>query len=294
MKYFFLFKSCYNNNESRVGSMAIILLILSILPVFLLARYIYNTDFEKEPKSLLIRLFVLGVGSVVVTLFLTYFLDSLFPFFKEDTAYLDVFELIPYIYIGVALIEEFSKWIFVRVFTYHHYEFNHAYDAIVYAVFVSLGFACLENILYVFQTGLQTAILRGITAVPGHACFGVFMGYYLGMSKTADKHQNKEVSKKNKIKSLVVPVLAHGTYDYFIFAAAKESLFSIAFVIFVIVFFTKAIEKVKQLASVRFDIREQVVSPTIPSGGYLYQYCPMCGEKVLGKYCSKCGHQHFQ
>lgn len=274
--------------------MAIILLILSILPVFLLARYIYNTDFEKESTSLLIRLFVLGVGSVVVTLFLTYLLDSLFPFFSEDTKYLDVLELIPYIYIGVALIEEFSKWIFVRVFTYHHYEFNHAYDAIVYAVFVSLGFACLENILYVFQNGLQTAILRGITAVPGHACFGVFMGYYLGMAKTADKHQNKEVSKKNRIKSLILPILAHGTYDYFIFASTKLSLFSFAFVVFVIILFTKAIEKVKQLAAVRFDIREQVANPVTNSLVYRYQYCPMCGEKVQGKYCSQCGHQHFQ
>lgn len=273
----------------KVGvlSMAVILLVLSILPVFLLGRYIYNTDFEKEPISLLIRLFVLGVGSVIVTLFLTTILDNLFPFFSVDTKYIDIIELIPYVYIGVALIEEFSKWIFVRVFTYHHYEFNHAYDAIVYAVFVSLGFACLENILYVFQNGIQTALLRAITAVPGHACFGVLMGYYLGLAKTADKHQNKEVSKKNRIKSLIFPVLAHGTYDYVIFAATKQSIFSLIFIVFVIVLFTKTIEKVKQLASVRYDIREQA-----NTSQYTYQYCPMCGEKVQGKFCSQCGYQH--
>lgn len=276
--------------------MGIVLLFLSILPVFLLGRYIYNTDFEKEPTSLLIKLFLLGIGSVTVTLFLTAFLSGLCPFFETDTRYLDVLELIPYVYIGIALIEEFSKWIFVRLFTYHHYEFNHAYDAIVYAVFVSLGFACLENILYVFQTGLQTAILRGITAVPGHACFGVLMGYYLGMAKTADKHQNVEVSKKNRMKSLLLPVLVHGTYDYFIYASAELSVFTIAFVVFVIILFSKAIEKVKQLAVIRFDIREQTVNlvPQVTPKTYSYQFCPMCGEKVQGKFCTKCGHQHFQ
>lgn len=276
--------------------MGIVLLFLSILPVFLLGRYIYNTDFEKEPTALLIKLFLLGIGSVTVTLFLTTFLNEICPFFEADTKYLNVLELIPYVYIGIAFIEEFSKWIFVRLFTYHHYEFNHAYDAIVYAVFVSLGFACLENILYVFQTGIQTAILRGITAVPGHACFGVFMGYYLGMAKTADKHQNVEVSKKNRIKSLLFPVLIHGTYDYLIFASDETSLFASAFVVFVIILFSKAIGKVKQLAVIRFDIREQtgtVVSQDTPKI-YSYQFCPMCGEKVQGKFCTKCGHQHSQ
>lgn len=276
--------------------MTFVLLFLSVLPVFLLGRYIYNTDFEKEPTSLLIKLFLMGVGSVAVTLLLTDILNEIFPFFgTENQEYLTVIELIPYVFIGVALIEEFSKWIFVRLFTYHHYEFNHAYDAIVYSVFVSLGFACIENILYVFSMGgMQTAILRGITAVPGHACFGVLMGFYLGMAKTSDKFQNVEMSKKNRIKSLVFPILAHGTYDYLLFGSPKASYFGIIFVIFVIFLFSKTIDKVKQLANIHFDVREQnTVTPVIKSQ-YQYRYCPMCGEKVVGKFCVKCGHQHFQ
>lgn len=275
--------------------MLFILLFLSILPVFLLGRYIYNTDFEKEPTSLLVRLFLMGIGSVVVTLVLSLFLDKVFPFFSvENRINLDVIGLIPYVYIGIALIEEFSKWFFVRVFSYHHYEFNHAYDAIVYAVFVSLGFACIENILYVFDNGIQTAILRGITAVPGHACFGVLMGYYFGMAKTADKLQNPAISKKNRIKSLVLPILAHGTYDYVLYASPDVPLLVIVFVIFVIFLFSKTIEMVKQLALVRYDIREQQEQIVTMTPNYSYQYCPMCGEKVVGKFCIKCGHQHFQ
>ncbi len=275
--------------------MIFVLLFLSILPVFLLGRYIYNTDFEKEPTSLLVKLFLMGVGSVVVTLFLTNILDSVFPFFETmNQSNLDIIELILFVYIGVALIEEFSKWIFVRLFTYHHYEFNHAYDAIVYSVFVSLGFACIENIIYVLNFGMQTAIIRGITAVPGHACFGVLMGFYLGMAKTSDKLQNKETAKKNRMKSLLFPILAHGTYDYLIFGSQLVSYLGFAFVVFVIYLFSKTIDKVKQLSNVRFDVREQTVNVPVSQPQYLYQYCPMCGEKVIGNFCIKCGHKHIK
>ena len=81
--------------------MLFILLFLSILPVFLLGRYIYNTDFEKEPTSLLVRLFLMGIGSVVVTLVLSLFLDKVFPFFSVDNRLnLNVIGLIPYVFIG--------------------------------------------------------------------------------------------------------------------------------------------------------------------------------------------------
>ncbi len=275
--------------------MIFVLLFLSILPVFLLGRYIYNTDFEKEPKPLLIKLFLMGIGSVVLTLFLTNLLDSTFPFFETtNQSNLDIIELFLFVYIGVALIEEFSKWIFVRLFTYHHYEFNHAYDAIVYSVFVSLGFACIENIIYVLNFGMQTAIIRGITAVPGHACFGVLMGFYLGMAKTSDKIGNLKVSKKNRIKSLLFPILAHGTYDYLIFGSQLLSYLGFAFVIFVIYLFSQTIDKVKQLAGIRFDIREQAVTVSTIKPQYTYQYCPMCGEKVIGNFCIKCGYKHIK
>jgi len=269
----------------------VLLLFLSILPVFLLARYIYNNDFEKEPTSLLVGLFLMGIGSVIVTYFLSSFLENTFPFFSpQNQIYLNVLELIPYVYIGVALIEEFAKWIFVYLYAYHHYEFNHAYDAIVYCVFVSMGFACIENLLYVFNYGsMQTAIVRGITAVPGHACFGILMGFYFGMAKTADKLRNKGVSHKNKVKSLLLPVLAHGTYDYLIFGSVHVSFFTILFIAFIVFLFSQTADKVKQLAKIHFDIRESIPSM---SNQYSYHYCPMCGEKVVGHFCIKCGFEH--
>jgi protease PrsW len=113
----------------------------------------------------------------------------------------------------VALIEEFSKFIFVRWVLYPNKNFNEPFDGIVYAVTVSLGFAGLENILYVLgdNGGVETAILRMFTAVPAHASFGVLMGYFLGKAKF--EHQKAH----HAFYALGVAALFHGAYDYFWF-----------------------------------------------------------------------------
>jgi RsiW-degrading membrane proteinase PrsW (M82 family) len=66
---------------------------------------------------------------------------------------------------------------------YNNKNFNEPFDGIVYAVIVSMGFATIENIIYVFQYGFATGILRLFTAVPAHAAFGILMGYFLGKAK---------------------------------------------------------------------------------------------------------------
>ncbi len=272
--------------------MEIFLILLSVLPVILLGRYIYNRDFEKEPKGLLAGLFFMGLGAVALTLLLTFLLTAIFPFFgTDDISHLDLFSLLFFVFIGIALIEEFSKWFFVYLGSYHHYEFNHAYDAIVYATFVSLGFACLENFIYVFSGGLQTAIIRAITAVPGHVCYGVIMGFYLGMAKTAEKHGRKELAKKHKLKSLFYPVLAHGLYDYLIFSTTIYPIFLVLFIVYVVVLFNETPKWIRRLARIHYDIGDYPRPKQVPQ--YHYEYCPVCGFKVMGKYCQHCGHKHI-
>lgn len=241
--------------------MFLVLLFLSIAPVVFFGYQIYKRDFDKEPKAILIKLFLCGVGSTFLTLLITYALNSIIPFFGAETEDMSVIELIPYVFVGVALIEEFSKWIFVYKLEYNDNEFNHLYDGIVYAGFVSLGFACFENILYVTQMGISTAIARAFLAIPGHLCDGIMMGYYLSMAKLAMCNNNKELSKKNLLLSLLIPTLAHGTYDYLIFASSvtNNDIFLIAFLVFVGLFFTYAAKKVKQLSKSVYNLNPYYV-----------------------------------
>jgi RsiW-degrading membrane proteinase PrsW (M82 family) len=88
------------------------------------------------------------------------------------------------------------------------------YDGIVYAVFISLGFATVENLAYVLSAGFNTAIMRSVTAVPAHALFGVTMGYYLGIAKFAwPKFRNKYIRL-----GFATPVILHGIYDFILFS----------------------------------------------------------------------------
>ena len=245
--------------------MSLFLLAISIAPVVFFGYLIYKQDFDKEPTSILVKLFICGVFSIFITLFITWILGLIIPFFAYDSEKLDVIELIPYVFIGVALIEEFSKWIFVYKLEYNDQEFNHLYDGIVYAAFVSLGFACFENILYVMQGGVGTAIGRAFLAIPGHLCDGIMMGYYLSMAKLALVNNNKSLSKRNLILSLAVPTIAHGIYDYLLFASSAVSeqigmIFLLAFFVFVIFFFILAYKKVKQLAKNAYNLNPNYIT----------------------------------
>lgn len=308
--------------------MVLILLALSVLPVIIFGGIIYKNDFDKEPTSILTKLFCCGIGSVFLTLFLTFLLNTVVPFFGSNTEELNIIELIPYIFIGVALIEEFSKWIFVYKLEYNDNEFNHLYDGVVYATFVSLGFACIENIIYVMQSGIQTAIARSILAIPGHLCDGIMMGYYLSMAKLAlCNGNNKELAKKNILLSLAIPTIAHGVYDYLLFAGevSGNDIFIMVFFAFVIWFFTFAYNKAKQLAHNTYNLNPNYISITqIKKMNKAYNqatynnynqmnvqpvvypnqtnqpkniqqqsnnYCTNCGAKVVGNFCSNCGKQ---
>lgn len=263
----------------------IILFIISALPVFLIGLYIYKKDRDKEPGRLLTKLFLGGILSCFLTMFISFFLDSMAPFFSIDPAILDPISLFISIFIGVALIEESCKWIILYRFSYNNKAFDELYDMIVYAVFVSLGFAFFENMIYIYHAqqlvgqGLIVGIIRAILSVPGHACFGVFMGYYLGLSKIAERNNDLKLKKHYVTLSIIIPVILHGIYDYCILS--NYLIFLYAFFAFIGILFVKALKKVKQIAA----IGEKRV--------YKDNYCPYCGHVVESDYCPMCGRKNF-
>jgi len=185
------------------------LLFLALAPVVIIIIYIYLKDkYEKEPRRLLLISFLLGA---VVSIIITTIWYMLFDFALPSADDTNIFRQFIKAFFIVGFIEEFSKYIIVRYYAQPKAAFNEPFDGIVYAVMVSMGFAATENIFYVIEGGYQVALLRMFTAVPAHATFAVLMGYFMGKAKFS----------KNKIRlnltGLLLAIVFHGTYDFFLF-----------------------------------------------------------------------------
>jgi RsiW-degrading membrane proteinase PrsW (M82 family) len=198
----------------------LLLLALALAPAVAIMMYVYFQDVhEKEPIWMLIKMFAFGLLSVVVTLILSTLMGKFVEF--QRGVVLDQFL---YAFFGVALVEEFSKMLFVMI-AFRSRHFNEPFDGIVYAVMVSMGFAALENVLYVFSGGIETALLRMFTAVPAHGTFGVLMGYFMGRAKF-------EPNRRGVLLwwALGSAVIFHGFYDFFLFISFIPGIWIGAFV----------------------------------------------------------------
>ena len=216
-----------------------ILIAAAVIPAIVLLIKVYKSDkMDKEPIGLLVSLVLYGIiatGFAMLTECVGNFILSFF--FDEGSI---TYNAIMYFLI-VALSEEGFKYILLKKRTWYSPAFNYKFDGVVYAVFVSLGFALWENIGYVLMYGLSTAMVRAVTAVPGHACFGVFMGTWYGMAKKYDGYGYAGVSQICRAMALLIPVLLHGFYDFtasfenehygWIFAAFVSAMFLIAFLL---------------------------------------------------------------
>ena len=188
------------------------LLALALAPALLVMIYIYVKDkYEREPIGLLLKNFGLGASASIV---ITFVFGAIGKYFFPITDPLSIFQQFIKAFFLVALVEEFSKYVIVRYHAQRNDEFDEPFDGIVYAVMVSMGFAALENVLYVFQFGFENGITRAFTAVPAHATFGIIMGYYMGKAKFASTKADKI---RLNITGLIAATLFHGAYDFFLF-----------------------------------------------------------------------------
>ena len=188
-----------------------LLFILAVAPSAVLMWYIWKKDtVEKEPFGLLVKLFGFGALTVISAIVLELGAEALFGTVLGDGV---VYTLVEN-FIGVALIEELGKYVVLRKVTWKHPEFNYTFDAVVYAVAASLGFATVENIMYVFMNGVGTALLRAVISVPGHCAFAVFMGYYYGRARRCHAYNDEKGARHFLRLALLIPVLLHGAFDF--------------------------------------------------------------------------------
>ena len=225
--------------------MEIVLIAAAVLPAAWLLIRVYRADrLEKEPVSLLLSLIVLGVFATALAGVAENYGEAALSELMPEQGIL--YKAILY-FIIVALSEEGFKYLLLKFRTWNNRNFNCSFDGVVYSVFVSLGFALWENIAYVLYYGMGTAIARAVTAVPGHACFGVFMGVWYGVAKRYDMAGYPGEAARARRSGLITAVLLHGVYDFI--ASMENDLMSIIFLVFVSWMFGRAVKLVKQASA---------------------------------------------
>lgn len=186
---------------------------LIILPAIVLLVFIYKMEtLKKEPKFLLLVCFCLGMLATPLSGVLNFILELIFNLIVDIDMHSIAYTLVEYIFF-VGFCEEFCKYLILRKITWNSKSFNYLFSGIVFAVFVSLGFATLENFEKVGISGLDTALSRLYTAVPAHACFAVFMGYFYSKSKEAALLGKMKKSREFTRCAIFAPMLMHGFYD---------------------------------------------------------------------------------
>lgn len=185
---------------------------LAILPGLVIIAKVYSMDkIEKEPIGLLLKLLVLGaVVCYPVAIVESLLIGSVSSFLYPGTTLFNLVEN----FLCVALIEEGGKYLALKLGSWKNKAFDYRFDAIVYAVAAALGFAVLENCFYVWEGGIQVALMRAILSVPGHAMFGLFMGISYGIAKVCEKNGDMAGKRRALWRAVLVPTLIHGFYDF--------------------------------------------------------------------------------
>ena len=185
------------------------LLFATIFPSLLIVSIFVSSDKFKEPTKEIIKVFLYGILITIPAYFLNTYLSEIWYSTNASEGIISSF-------LTAAPVEESLKLAVLYFFVYKMKDFNEPIDGIVYGVTVSLGFATLENIYYVYlladyyeTTSMAMAIGRSFSAVPAHAVFGVFMGYFFMKYSFIKK-------KDNLLFAFVVPFVLHGCYNLFL------------------------------------------------------------------------------
>ena len=246
--------------------MKLTLILAAVIPALLLLIQVYRADrLEKEPISMLLGLVLCGIIAAELASLseqLGVYLLGLYlqPAIPQPGLGASAFGIPALVFSGseaqlysillffvvVAVSEEGFKYLLLRLRTWRSRHFNCTFDGVVYAVFLSLGFALWENIYYVLQFGLGTALARAVTAVPGHACFGVFMGTWYGAAKRRALIGQFGASRFDRLMAFLMPTLLHGCYDYI--AVSETAELGWLFFPFIAILYLSSLFLVKRLS----------------------------------------------
>lgn len=193
---------------------------LAVIPALFLVRYFYRQDnLRPEPKGLVTKIFFFGLLSTIPIIILELSVAMFKGFFNFHPLAAYAFRA----FFVAALCEESMKFFVVKKFAYNKVAFDEVMDGIVYTVVASLGFACMENIIYVMRGGISIVAARAFTAIPLHALASGIMGYYIGQAKFS---ASKKIERSLFLMGITFAIIIHGSYNFVLFATPEFGTFS--------------------------------------------------------------------
>ncbi len=234
----------------------LVYVVAALLPAAILLRYVYRRDtIEKEPAGLLLSLLLMGCLAALCSGVLEALAGYTLDLFVSQKSPLYIILLA---FLVVAAVEEGTKLFFLKLRSWRHPAFDYRFDGVVYAVFVSLGFAALENVQYVVNYGLSVALPRALLAIPGHTSFSIFMGVYYGRARLLENLGARRAARRNLRTGYLIALFLHGFYDAC--AMTGSVLSSLAFLVFVVIVFYLAFRTLRRES----DTDEPIVPPSPP------------------------------
>jgi len=214
------------------------LLLLALAPVVIIMMYVYFRDkYEKEPVGLILKGILLGA----IIIFPVGIIENYLITFGKDFDKIAKAAFDGFVVAGAT--EEVFKYLVIFILIWRNRNFNEKFDGIVYAVSVSLGFAAIENLFYVFSAGsMQVGFLRAFTAVPGHTVFGIVMGFYMGLARFSINGRSKWL-----LLALIVPWLLHGAYDFMLMSG--HPVLIVSFLPFLIFMYRNGLKRMREFNS---------------------------------------------
>lgn len=274
--------------------MSWILLIAAVAPVVFMMHFVYVRDrYEREPLGRILLVFFVSFLTVIPAgiteaILLRGQVEGLIGVAIASFAV-------------IALSEEFFKYLAVKWLAVRDRNFNEVYDGILYAVAASLGFAVVENILYIFMSaadsagaGITVAVLRALLSVPGHALWGVMMGYYIGLAKFESDQRKK---RPLVIKGLLIAIFWHGMYDFFAFGVeqvegALAIVFALCVAAVIIVNWIIGVRLIRRAQALSFFKRPNPLVNPLAAIRQDIKFCHHCGQPQASgnQRCTKCGY----
>ena len=222
--------------------MKIYILALAVLPVIFFVGWIYFKDrYEKEPPLKLIEYFLLGILVSILAIFLELYFSKLNIFSGIAGALYTAFFV-------AAFTEEGLKSIILIPVLLREKNFNEKLDGIIYSIFLSLGFATIENIIYLMRERLdlsfELGITRGLISIPSHIMFAITMGYYISKYKFSKEDDNRR--NKYLIYAVIIPILLHGVFDFILMIGYRWAI--IVFIVYIIFLWKTNLDKLDRYA----------------------------------------------